>query len=60
MNLSEVLSIEMRLSEIESELESEISESAKDALYDECYRLECRLDKLYGDKEEIYSMGDDD
>ena len=60
MNLIEVLSIELRLSEIESELDSDISESAKDSLYVECYRLENRLEKLYGDKEEIYRMGDDD
>lgn len=60
MNLIEVLSIELRLSEIESELDSDISESAKDSLYAECCRLENRLEKIFGDKEEIYSMGDDD
>ena len=60
MNLSEVLSIEGRISEIESELEADISESAKDSLYTELFRLEDRMDRLYGNREEYYPENIDD
>ena len=60
MNLSEVISIESRISDIESELEKDISDNAKDTLHMEIFRLEDRLAKIYGDREKIYSMDDDD
>lgn len=60
MNLSEVLSIEGRIYEIESELEADISESAKDSLYTELFRLEDRMDRLYGNREEYYPENIDD
>lgn len=55
MILNEILSIESRISEIETELESNISDSAKDSLYLELFKLEDRMGRLYGDKEEFYS-----